>query len=626
MSDSHPIITTTSAVEIIATAERRGPRRFTTKAYTGGPIRVERYAMPIIVDLAGVAFPARPITANLHHDGTKIVGHVDSHQNTGRELTLSGPVSGTGEAAKEFTGNHDNGYPWQASIEARPLERPELVPAGSQVTVNGQTFTGPVLVARKSELSGIAFVPRGADENTSVSIAASLKGTNKMTTEHDTLTAERERMATICATCDAAASRIGHEPAAKIRANAIKAGWTDAELEVALLKAENAALKLEGIRADRPRGFEITSGRQGAGDREIIQAAFFRHLGQEAAGERLLGEDAMEAGAMLRATSMMDIFKAVLTAESRDIPASRDDIIKAGFSSTNLPGILSDSANKLLLDSYRSFPSVARLIAAKLSANDFKQHTGLRLTGDTKLLEVGAAGEIKSGVLTDQSYPFKVSTFARLLKLTRQEVINDDLSAFGQLPLLLGRGAAIALEELFWQLVLLNTGNFFHANNANLIDDVLDSDGLGAAVEAMLKQVDDQGHPVNVIPRFLVVPPELKKTADELFRSTFTNTGGGSSATQVPNANVFFGLYEPVTSPYLSNASYTGNSGTAWHLFGSPADVAAFGIAYLSGQESPVVEQVDLPATELGIGFRGYLDFGVCQVDPRGAIKSSGTV
>ena len=93
---------------------------------------------------------------------------------------------------------------------------------------------------------------------------------------------------------------------------------------------------------------------------------------------------------------------------------------------------------------------------------------------------------------------------------------------------------------------------------------------------------------------------------------------------QVPNANTFFGLYQPVVTPYLSNASYTGYSATGWYLFGDPRNVAAFAIAYLGGRESPVVESVELPANKLGIGFRGYLDFGVCQVDYRGAIKSSG--
>jgi hypothetical protein len=52
--------------------------------------------------------------------------------------------------------------------------------------------------------------------------------------------------------------------------------------------------------------------------------------------------------------------------------------------------------------------------------------------------------------------------------------------------------------------------------------------------------------------------------------------------------------------------------------------VAAFGIAYLNGSEVPVIEDAPLPGNVLGIGWRGYLDFGVCQVDSNGGVKSTG--
>ena len=74
----------------------------------------------------------------------------------------------------------------------------------------------------------------------------------------------------------------------------------------------------------------------------------------------------------------------------------------------------------------------------------------------------------------------------------------------------------------------------------------------------------------------------------------------------------------------MSNANYSGYSATGWYLFGAPTDVAAFGIAYLDGKETPTIEQADTDFNTLGIQFRGYLDMGVCQIDAAGAIKSSG--
>lgn len=165
-------ITLSADVEILAAAaESKGPRSFSVKAYNGGELRVKGYHLPVVLDLAG-SKPARSIVANLHHNSTAIVGHATDVVNDGKTLTLGGKVSGTGPAAQEFLANHDNGFPWQASIEASPSKVVEI-PEGKTATANGRTFAGPVLIARKSSLFGLGFVPRGADEDTHVTVAAS---------------------------------------------------------------------------------------------------------------------------------------------------------------------------------------------------------------------------------------------------------------------------------------------------------------------------------------------------------------------------------------------------------------------------------------------------------------------
>ncbi len=198
---------------------------------------------------------------------------------------------------------------------------------------------------------------------------------------------------------------------------------------------------------------------------------------------------------------------------------------------------------------------------------------------------------------------------------------SDLLGKFDEVPRLLGRGAAVKLEQLFWMLVLANTGSFFHGDNNNLIDDPLDLVGLGSAVEALRKLVDTRGDPISITPKYLACPPELEAVADQLFASTNVVYGGDVA---VPDSNSYKGKYQPQVSPYLSNSNYPGYSATGWYLFGDPGDVAAFGIAYLNGQETPTIEQADADFNTLGIQFRGYLDFGVCQIDAAGAVKSTG--
>jgi hypothetical protein len=107
----------------------------------------------------------------LGHEPDQIVGHTDKVEVTAQRIKVAGVISGVGDAAQEVTALAANGFPWQCSIGASVQSR-EYVDAGKTVTVNGRNFSGPVMVARKSTLGEVSFVPIGADQNTSAVVAA----------------------------------------------------------------------------------------------------------------------------------------------------------------------------------------------------------------------------------------------------------------------------------------------------------------------------------------------------------------------------------------------------------------------------------------------------------------------
>ncbi len=82
--------------------------------------------------------------------------------------------------------------------------------------------------------------------------------------------------------------------------------------------------------------------------------------------------------------------------------------------------------------------------------SDFKAVTMFRMTADLEYLEVAPAGNIEHGTLSQEDYSIQAKTYARMLQLTRQDIINDDLSAFRAIPKRLGIGAAIAMNKVFW--------------------------------------------------------------------------------------------------------------------------------------------------------------------------------
>jgi hypothetical protein len=139
----------------------------------------------------------------------------------------------------------------------------------------------------------------------------------------------------------------------------------------------------------------------------------------------------------------------------------------------------------------------------------------------------------------------------------------------------------------------------------------------------MRQAVDANGVPVLVVPKYLVCPPELEAIADQLYASANLVATGTTDAVQ-PDGNPYRNKYQPLVVPHLSNSTYSGYSSAGWYLFGQPGDVAGFGIAYLGNAEAPTVESSDSDFSTLGTQFRGYLDFGVCQIDHRGAVMSKG--
>ena len=140
-----------------------------------------------------------------------------------------------------------------------------------------------------------------------------------------------------------------------------------------------------------------------------------------------------------------------------------------------------------------------------------------------------------------------------------------------------------------------------------------------------LDQTDADGQPINVSPKFLLVPTALKMTARELLNSTFYFATGSTDRSRIPTYNPIADEdLELVTSPYLSNGNYTGSSSLAWYLFADPAIVDTFEIGYLKGRRTPTVETGETDFDTLGIKFRVYFDLGVREQDYRGMVKFAG--
>ena len=145
---------------------------FTIKAYNGGAMFVDGFSLPIVLDLAGMKVTSKSRPILLNHNPETPVGHSTEVNIGARNVVVKGVFSVRNERTDEMIAASKDGFPWQASVGAS-VDAIEFIDEGERGEANGRSFKGPVLISRKSELMETSFLPLGADDSTSVKIAAS---------------------------------------------------------------------------------------------------------------------------------------------------------------------------------------------------------------------------------------------------------------------------------------------------------------------------------------------------------------------------------------------------------------------------------------------------------------------
>lgn len=663
-------------VEIQAAEAEDKPATFAITAYTGGALKVPGYQSPVVLDLAGIEAEGEQIPSYLGHDSGRIVGH-GSPEITPQRIKLKGVVSGGGDAADEVRVSARLGFPWKASVGVNP-RKIEYVEAEATANANGRAWKGPLHIVRNGVLAEVSFVPRGADRNTTVNVAAEenrhmddqLK-TWLEAKEFDPETLSEEQVTTLKASYDAihnptlepgaadAAHGEGGEPAKpekpvqaeaeadflkaqaeqtrriaairklcdgkhpEIEAKAIEEGWNLEKAEVAVLRAERP--KAPAAHTSQPA---VTAA--------AMEAALCRTAGLRDI-EKQFDEKTLEAADKHFRHDLGLQEMLVIQAQQngwqgrrfRSDASTMREILAAGFSGHDLAGsILSNTANKFLLQSFNAVESAWREITAIGSVKDFKTVTRYRLTGDATYEELSPEGYIPHGTLDALEYTIAADTYARMYAITRKDLINDDLGVFARLGQRLGRGAALKINKVFWTL-FINNSTFFTTARANYLAGatyaLTAADPIAAlamGLQMFRDQTDPDGDPLGVEPALLLVPTALEAHALELYDSTKIT----SAVTQKrqPTNNVFARRFRPVVSAYLGNALYTGYSTKAWYMLADPADLAVIETAFLNGKQTPTVESADADFNVLGVEFRGYHDFGVAMMEYRGGVKLKG--
>ncbi|HVY20406.1 MAG TPA: ATP-dependent Clp protease proteolytic subunit [Bauldia sp.] len=326
----------------------------------------------------------------------------------------------------------------------------------------------------------------------------------------------------------------------------------------------------------------------------------------------------------LSGRSLLDLGAMLLQARGEKVRSWHKDrlatqvLMEGGRHSTSdFPFLTQQSGQRILLDAYTAAASPLKQIARQRSANDFRGLAVGRIGEMPELKEVKEGGEVTYGSRTEASEAFRVRTFARIFSITREAIINDDLSAFADSARAWGIAAStVEANELYALIaddgVVMQDGlplwNSVHGNLAEA-PSALDLDGLSDGRLAIRNTRGIDGvTPLSIPPKYLIVGPANETQAEKVLTAI--------AAARVEDANVFSGgkltlLVEPRITDF------------AWYLAADPSQAEALSYAYLGGNSGPDLQSRD-GWTTLGVEMRAVHDFGAGATGFRGVFKNAG--
>jgi len=316
------------------------------------------------------------------------------------------------------------------------------------------------------------------------------------------------------------------------------------------------------------------------------------------------------AGGNARGMTPQEIARAALGCDRTAVRA-------AGMHSTSdFPILLGSTVNRALRDSYALAPQTWRPLGRQSTVSDFREVSRVALGDIAALEKVNEHGEYKYGSLGEEGAPLKVGKFGKIIAITWEAIVNDDLSAMTRIPQALGAAAAQTESDVVWNLLLGNPtfidGETVYSTahgNVSASGGAINTTTLAAARAAMRKQKSKAGHFLNLGPEYLVVGPDKELEAYQFTSSNY-----------VPAKNADINDSRNASLQVIVDARITGNQ---WYLFAAPGLVDTFEYAYLEGEQGVFTETREGFEVD-GMEIKARLVFGAAWIDYRGAYKNAG--
>lgn len=294
------------------------------------------------------------------------------------------------------------------------------------------------------------------------------------------------------------------------------------------------------------------------------------------------------------------------------------DVIKLAMTNSDFPNILANVLNKTMLPQYAQATPSFRLFSQRRDFRDYRPHKFLRAGDFPNLLQVGEGAEITQGAMGENGESVTAFRYGRILALTLEVLVNDDVNAFTDFGGMVARRVIDFENTQFYTRVIAPSSGVgpaladglavYHSTHANTNSaGALDNTRLGEAWGKMASQTSIDGLKLNAPPKYVLTSATSHVLARTLLASIYP--------AQASNVNPFAGIMEPIFDANLSSVRY--------YVLSDPAIGSNYIWGTIGGQ-GPRFEVRNGFEVE-GVQVKVAHDFGCGAVDYRYGVTGAGS-
>lgn len=389
--------------------------------------------------------------------------------------------------------------------------------------------------------------------------------------------------------------------------------------------------------------YQPASGDGGAGTTYHLRRAYDRDSHKKAM-ERLLND-----GDRFRSMSLVDIGREACRLDGNPVSLTMapEEVFRTAVSGSALNVIFTTNINAEFVSGYMDYNDTTVGWVSESDKNNFLTNEVDTMGKFGRLKKVTKGRPAEHLDTSDWKESYKLARYGGQFVVDEQDFINDRFGALeSESPRDMGMTAAQLRPNLVYAILLANanldvdgSALFDASAHSNYAADAsganaggpLAAGSLQAAIVAMAKQRIN-GRVLNIRPRYLIVPQDLKFTAGILLKSA-ERVVSSSEGTYNPLKELDINLVVDdrigvggVTDPRTDTARV----GTAvnWFLSARPGEEGAktIEVGYRRGTgRAPVIRSFVLDKGQWGMGWDINLDIGGKELDFRALYKAKGS-